>query len=128
MPILRRIFPELQFIVTTHSPLVLTGFEADEIIGLELENGEVVQRTYTEEPGLQTGSELMGGFFGVHAAGRPELLMKEREALELSAKDDRSSAEDDQLAALRRELAPYLEDTSFAAEDPFDDDEGDEGR
>jgi len=120
VPILRSVFPRLQFIVTTHSPLVLTGFEADEIIGLELVGGEVVQRTYAEQPGLQTGSELMEGFFGVPAAGRPELLVKEREALQLSVKDPRSPEEEQRLAVLRRELAPYLEDTSFAPEDPFD--------
>lgn len=129
VPILRSVFPRLQFIVTTHSPLVLTGFEADEIIGLQLEGGEVVQQTYSEEPGLQTGTELMEGFFGVPTAGRPELLVKEREALELSVKENRSPEEEARLSALQRELAPYLEDTSFAAEDPFDfDDEDDDER
>jgi hypothetical protein len=125
VPILRRVFPQLQFVVTTHSPLVLTGFEADEIIGLTLERGEVVQKTYSEQPGLQTGSELMESFFGVSAAGRPDLLVKEREALELSAKEHRGPEEEQRLAALRHELAPYLEDTSFAAEDPFDDEDDD---
>lgn len=126
VPILRSIFPRLQFIVTTHSPLVLTGFEADEIIGLELENGEIVQRKYSEQPGLQTGSELMEGFFGVPAAGRPELLAKEREALELSVQDPRTPEEEQRLAALQRELAPYLEDTSFATDDPFLTEDGDD--
>ncbi len=122
VPILRRVFPELQFVVTTHSPLVLTGFEADEIIGLTLEGGEVVQQTYSEQPGLQTGSELMEGFFGVPAAGRPDLLVMEREALELSVKEPRSPAEEARLTTLKKTLAPYLEDTSFA-DDPFDDDD-----
>jgi AAA domain, putative AbiEii toxin, Type IV TA system/AAA domain len=116
VPILQGIFPLLQFVVTTHSPLVLTGFEADEIIGLRLEGGEIVQRSYAEQPGLQSGSELMEGFFGVPTAGRPELLVKEREALELSVQEQRSPEEEQRLATLRRELAPYLEATSFAAE------------
>lgn len=129
VPILRSVFPRLQFIVTTHSPLVLTGFEADEIVGLQLEGGEVVQQTYSEEPGLQTGTELMEGFFGVPTAGRPELLVKEREALELSVQENRSPQEDERLATLQRELAPYLEGTSFGAEDPFDfEDEDDHAR
>lgn len=119
VPILRSAFPRLQFIVTTHSPLILTGFEADEIIGLTLEQGEIVQRTYSEQPGLQTGSELMEGFFGVPAAGRPELLAKEREALELSVQEPRTPEEEQRLATLQHELAPYLADTSFGAEDPF---------
>ena len=119
VPILRRVFPELQFVVTTHSPLVLTGFEADEIIGLTLDQGEIVQRTYSDQPGLQTGSELMEGFFGVPTAGRPELLVKEREALELSVQEPRTLEEEQRLATLQHELAPYLADTSFGAEDPF---------
>lgn len=118
VPILRRVFPELQFVVTTHSPLVLTGFEADEIIRLALEGGEVVQQSFSEEPGLQTGSELMEGFFGVSAAGRPDLLVKEREALELSVQEHRSPEEEQRLSALKQMLAPYLEDTSFADFDP----------
>lgn len=119
VPILRSIFPRLQFIVTTHSPLVLTGFEADEIITLVLEDGEVVQsEAHVGEPGLQTGSELMEDFFGVSAAGRPDLLAIEREALELSVKEPRNPDEDRHLAELRDRLAPYLEDTSFAADDP----------
>ncbi|MCA9705099.1 MAG: AAA family ATPase [Myxococcales bacterium] len=118
VPLLKNVFPELQFVVTTHSPLVLTGFEADEIIGLTLEGGEVVQQTFSEQPGLQTGSELMEGFFGVATAGRPELLAMEREALELSAKDPRDPGEDERLSELERKLAPYLEDTSFADLDP----------
>jgi hypothetical protein len=126
VPILRSIFPLMQFVVTTHSPLVLTGFEADEIVGLRLEGGEVVQRTYTEQPGLQTGSELMEAFFAVPAAGRPELLAKEREALELSVKEDRSPEEEQRLAALERELEPYREATSFGAGDPFDTEDEDD--
>ncbi|MEM9453356.1 MAG: AAA family ATPase [Myxococcota bacterium] len=118
VPILRATFPRLQFVVTTHSPLVLTGFDADEIIGLELVDGEVKQRTFVEQPGLQTGSELMESFFDVSAAGRPELLLKMRQALELSVKPDLSAADQEQLAALREQLKPYVEASSFAAEDP----------
>lgn len=119
VPILRRAFPRLQFVVTTHSPLVLTGFEADEIIGLKLEDGQVVQQSYVEQPGLQTGSELMEAFFDVGVAGRPDLLTMEREALELSAMRELSPAQAARLDDLRRRLAPYLDDTSFALEDPY---------
>ena len=125
VPILRQVFPRLQFIVTTHSPLVLTGFEADEIIGLRLEDGVVVQQTFSEQPGLQTGSELTAGHFGVSAAGRPELLNKEREALELSVKEARTPDEEQRLVALERELAPYRDDSAFSLEDPSIDEDPD---
>ncbi|MBK7761257.1 MAG: AAA family ATPase [Deltaproteobacteria bacterium] len=43
VPALKRLFPKMQFIVTTHSPLVLTGLEPDEIVRLVMdENGNVV--------------------------------------------------------------------------------------
>lgn len=116
VPLMRQVFPKLQFIVTTHSPLVLTGFEADEIIGLVIEDGEVVQRTYVEEPGLQSGTELMEEFFGVSAAGRPELLAREREAHELAVLESRTPEQERRLEQLRHELKPY---TSFAKEDPM---------
>jgi hypothetical protein len=121
VPMMRQVFPRLQFIVTTHSPLVLTGFEADEIIELTIEDGEVVQKLTNEEPGLQSATELMEGFFGVSAAGRPDLLAREREAHELAVLELRSTEQERRLEQLRRELEPY---TSFTREDPqFDEDE-----
>lgn len=130
VPILRRAFPELQFVVTTHSPLVLTGFDASEIVKLELEDGEIVQRTFELEPGLQTGTDLIGAFFDVPTAARPDLAVKEERLVELLAKSQGSvvrrspplasaalgaagngslsSPEQAELEALRTELKPYL--------------------
>ncbi|MFO0660440.1 MAG: AAA family ATPase [Polyangiaceae bacterium] len=107
VPVLKRLFPKLQFIVTTHSPLVLTGFEQDEIIELHLEEGLVVQRPGRVEPGLLTASELLSSYFDVPRAGRPELVEKEREFLVLDGKNDRTTQEEALWAELRRTLAPY---------------------
>ena len=52
VPLLREIFPRLQFIVNTHSPLVLAGFEREEIVLLKLRDGEVVQDPADIEPGV----------------------------------------------------------------------------
>lgn len=109
VPILKRIFPRLQFIVTTHSPLVLTGFEADEIIELTLEDGQVVQRARSVEPGMQTASELLSSYFRVPRAGRPDLVRKEREYLDLVARATRSAEEEARMRALEAELHRYWE-------------------
>ncbi|HEX4965213.1 MAG TPA: AAA family ATPase [Thermoanaerobaculia bacterium] len=115
VPLLRKIFPHLQFIVTTHSPLVLTGFERDEIILLKLREGEVVQDPAEIQPGVLTASEILTNFFGVQRAGRPELVRKERRYLELKATTRLSSDEQDELQRLDHELQPYLEAFSSTA-------------
>lgn len=65
---LRATFPRLQFIVTTHSPLVLASVEAlDEIIRLDTdrETGDVVSGPVHDDPRLMTGTETYRAFFGI---------------------------------------------------------------
>jgi predicted ATPase len=63
---LKELFPRLQFIVTTHSPMVLPGCEQDEIL-IARQNGvgEVIFEQATEAPALMTGSEIYKTFFGL---------------------------------------------------------------
>lgn len=42
-PSLRAAFPAMQFIVTTHSPLVVAGCTADEVVRLGLREGHIVE-------------------------------------------------------------------------------------
>jgi hypothetical protein len=107
VPILKRAFPKLQFIVTTHSPLVLAGFEKEEIIQLRFQDGLVVQDPSGIEPGVLTASELLTNFFEVPRAGRPDLVQKERRYLELKALGKRETVQDEELKALESELQPY---------------------
>lgn len=109
VPTLKRVFPKLQFVVTTHSPLVLPSFAAEEIIRLELEDGEVVQKRFETEPGLLDAVELLTDYFEVRHAARPELLMKKRRLAELLGHSKRNRQENQELEALRRELEPYLD-------------------
>ena len=113
VPILRQVFPRLQFIVTTHSPLALTGFARDEIIRLGIEDGKVVQREVTTEPGLRTGSELLGDFFGVPRAARPELVKLEREYASLAGRRRRSGGEEARLQELSEILHGFSADTEL---------------
>jgi len=107
VPILKRVFPKLQFVVTTHSPLVLAGFEKEEILMLKLKDGQVVQDPAGIEPGILTASEILTNFFEVHHAGRPELVVKERRYLELKGLRSLKPVETTELQDLEHELEPY---------------------
>lgn len=65
-------FPKMQFIATTHSPMVLPGLSADEIFRLRQDDeGNVVVEPSTESPEHMTGSEIYDAFFDIHQV-RPE--------------------------------------------------------
>jgi predicted ATPase len=107
VPLLRHVFPHVQFIVTTHSPLVVAGVEAHEIVRLRLEGAHVITDQEEPEPGLKTASQLLSTFFDVPFAARQELVEKRRELRELKAADQLTPQEQRRLRALERELAPY---------------------
>ena len=66
IPVLKKVFPRMQFIVTTHSPLVLPGLDAGEIVVLQYdENGNITGERGGDSPKLMTGSELYSSFFGI---------------------------------------------------------------
>jgi AAA domain, putative AbiEii toxin, Type IV TA system len=56
---LRDTFPKLQFIATTHSPILLTGLHREEVLVLarDPESGDIVTEQPTHDPRLLTGSE-----------------------------------------------------------------------
>lgn len=116
VPLLRKAFPRLQFIVNTHSPLVLAGFEREEIILLKLQDGQVVQDSAEIEPGVLTASEILANFFSVQRAGRPDLVSKERRYLELRALKRPGASERRELVQLGEELDPYWASGPSAAE------------
>lgn len=94
---LRRTFPNMQFIVTTHSPLVLAGCRSEEVWTLKQDEttGDVTAEQGHSSPMVMTGSELNREFFGVDRASPfGEAL---RRYVELASNPYRSDA-DDQLA------------------------------
>ncbi len=107
VPLLRQVFPKLQFIVTTHSPLVLASFDREEIIALKLQGGEVVQDAAGIEPGVLTASEILTNFFEVNRAGRPELVEKERRYLALRGLKAPDSRQQQEIRELQLDLKPY---------------------
>jgi len=94
---LKRTFPRMQFIVTTHSPLVLAGCKADEVWMLKQDQatGDVTAEQGQSSPMVMTGSELNREFFGVDRAS--PLGEDLRRYVELASNPYRSDA-DDQLA------------------------------
>ncbi|HYO70352.1 MAG TPA: AAA family ATPase [Archangium sp.] len=66
IPTLKRVFPKLQFIVTTHSPMLLPGLSREEVVILGTDTeGNVIAHESPESPSLLTGSEIYRTFFGI---------------------------------------------------------------
>jgi predicted ATP-binding protein involved in virulence len=105
IPALKSTFPNIQFIVTTHSPLVLSGLEPDEIIRLDLNaEGEVEQVAQHDDPRLMTSAQLLHSFFGVSKARQDGVDEKLMRYSMLVGDPGRSAREDEELRRLGREL------------------------
>jgi hypothetical protein len=106
VPALKRVFPKMQFVATTHSPMMLTGLDADEIFLLERDkDGNVTARCSDENPALRTGTELYSQFFGIEELYPNELGKKVDRYGELANDAYRSDAEEKERATLEKELA-----------------------
>lgn len=107
---LKSAFPRMQFIVTTHSPLVLAGCRADEVwrLSQDPKTGDVTAQPGSIEPMLLTGSELNRDFFGI--ARVSHLNEDLRRYLELSSNPYRSDAEDEEARELLKQLRGFLGD------------------
>src|SRR5262249_3545187 len=105
VPKLKKIFPRIQFVVTTHSPMVLSGFAEEEILRLEHNReGDVVVRKAEESPALMTGSELYEEFFGIDRLYPSDLGEALQRYGEIANDPDRSDAEEHEMLELRERL------------------------
>lgn len=99
---LKSVFPRLQFIVTTHSPLLLGGLAEDEIVRLTQDgDGNIVAGTPSGTPAIMTGSELFDTYFGVT---RPAYAAKLQRYALLATDPERTDAEDAEVHTLLAEL------------------------
>lgn len=112
---LRATFPRLQFIATTHSPLILASLMPEEVVRLGFDAfGNVVRIVEEEDPRLMTGSEILRSYFGLPSAfpsPDPD-LGKLREYSLLAMNPYRSEEEDREMDDLagelqRKGLRPY---------------------
>jgi hypothetical protein len=101
----RRLFPGMTFVVTTHNPFTLFGARAEEIWLLERDASDrIVARQSQARPPLMTGSDLYETYFGVTTVFPNELgEMLDRYTF-IARNPARSDAEDDHLRDLLAKL------------------------
>lgn len=106
VPALKKVFPRLQFIATTHSPMVLPALTAEEVFILSRDDaGSVVTTQSRQSPALLTGTEILESFFSLPGLYPTELAAKVQSYGRLANDPTRSAADDAVIAALRSELA-----------------------
>ena len=102
---LKLTFPRMQFVATTHSPILLNALHPDEVIALDLDDeGNVRARHGAHDPRLATGTELYSKFFGIDRLYPSELGDKLDRYSHLAVNPFRSDAEQDEVERLHDEL------------------------
>jgi predicted ATPase len=128
VPTLARALPNIQFIVTTHSPLVVGSLESSNLFVLSQENGTTaISRLPEKVHGKSAEQILLSPYFGLESTRAPgtasELARLAREAvggnpkaateyLELLAERDHIEAEEQQPAPPRKRAANLITDSS----------------
>jgi len=134
IPALRRVFPRMQFVATTHSPIVLSSLAPHEIIRLVVDEqtGDIVQGGWARDggqfrPGIQdaehqpdprlmTGGELYRTWFGLEGITPNPLGEKLRRLQILSTHPAPTAAQRRELKQLRSEIRKELIQSLGAAE------------
>lgn len=119
---LRRVFPKIQFVATTHSPVILAGLAPHEIVRLQVdhESGDVVRAGWDPstgqltianghnwpqpDPRPMTGSEIYNTWFGVDRLTPNPHGETLRRYLVLAEDPFRTDHEERDLARLRKAL------------------------
>ncbi len=104
---LREVFPNINFIISTHHPLCLRGAETNEILLLKNLDDQVIASTELPDPAsLRVDQILASEFFGLNSLIDPEIEASFNRYYELLAKNDEVSpserAEIDQLREFLR--------------------------
>lgn len=105
---LREVFPNINFIISTHHPLCLRGAETNEILLLKNLDDQVVASTELPDPAsLRVDQILASEFFGLNSLIDPEIEASFNRYYELLAKNDEISSSErmeiDQLRAFLRD-------------------------
>jgi predicted ATPase len=109
---LRQSFPKIQFVVTTHSPLVAASARDGELILLKREGEHVVAtQDYPAVQGWRVDQILTSFWFGLYTARDPETEQELAEYDELLSKrvmGRLTEEEEDQLVSLEKTLSQKL--------------------
>jgi len=103
---LRKTFPKIQFIVTTHEPLCLRGLENNEVSVLKRdEKGEIISMNKLPNPSdFRVDQLLTSEYFGLNSTLDFETETLFREYYDLLAKEDRSDEEQNRVSELNQIL------------------------
>ncbi|WP_350289590.1 AAA family ATPase [uncultured Croceitalea sp.] len=103
---LRRTFPKIQFIVTTHEPLCLRGLEKNEVIVLKRnEEKKIIAINDLPNPSdLRVDQLLTSEYFGLNSTLDFETEVLFKEYYNLLAKEDRSNEEQNRVSELNQIL------------------------
>lgn len=114
---LRKTFPRMQFIASTHSPLVLAGLQPhrDQIVRLQVDpaSGNIVRVPVDADPRVMTGTELLQTYFAIDDIHPDESGRALRDYRYLAANPFRSASDEHRLAALHAYLASQGIDPNF---------------
>lgn len=104
---LKQTFPRLQFVVTTHSPMLLAGLEADEVVMLDEDpaTGDIVAQHDPRPPKLLTGTQLLERYFSIDRLHPTNLAEKIRRYDTIANNPLRSDEEQAEMTDLYEELA-----------------------
>jgi predicted ATPase len=109
---LKELFPNAQFIATTHSPLIVVGLERSEIYTLRRESTEqdksavIMERPKFDPKGWYSDQVLTSQLFALESTLAPELAAAVDRYTELAARDDTllTSADKDEMIQLAEML------------------------
>jgi len=102
---LRETFPNVQFVVTTHSPLLIANMRPEEIVLLEYtDDGDIEQRELPGDPRLMTTSDLYRQIFDVEDTPPSELAHQLSRYNYLTRNGERTREERDEVSRLRQQL------------------------
>jgi uncharacterized protein (TIGR02646 family) len=105
---LRRSFPSIQFIVTTHEPLCLRGLGEGEIAIMRRENKKVVLSEDIPSPvGLRVDQLLTSPLFGLNSTIDPEIDDQFQEYYQLLARSKPTRKQKDRIDELKNFLQKY---------------------
>ncbi len=108
-PRIRELFPRLQLIATSHSPLIVSSLRREEVLVLHrVKHQLVAERPSVDMKGYRADQILTSHLFGLDSTLPPETQDHLRNYTALAAKDSLTDAEERTFAALGKSLAVRL--------------------
>jgi len=104
------VFPKVQFIIATHSPLVAAGtadFEYAQVIGLELKENNKVEKNIIEKEsikGMRTDQVLRSEAFNLIATASPKSVSDITRYYELKSKKSLNKSQKSELSQLKTSI------------------------